>query len=209
MLYMTYQTQRLAHPRREDLGWADESTPSHANTRGHPTRAALSSIAGTYCNGTLVGLPLAIDNDAALLRIVEALLFAASEPLDLDTLRARLPEDTDVRGLINALQSKYADAGVNLVEVGGRRDLLRLILHKLAGRALWLLIDRFEQDLKSFDEESLAREKQLLEEYGEPDRTPEGCAAHAQPSPSLAPSPAVPSAAPSPTPRWCFRRRHR
>ena len=66
------------------------------------------------------GVRLAIGNDAALLRIVEALLFAASEPLDLDTLRARLPEDTDVRGLINALQSKYADAGVNLVEVGGR-----------------------------------------------------------------------------------------
>ncbi|WP_440959472.1 SMC-Scp complex subunit ScpB [Oceanicaulis sp. LC35] len=66
------------------------------------------------------GVRLAIDNDTALLRIVEALLFAASEPLDLDTLRARLPEDTDVRGLINALQSKYAEAGVNLVEVGGR-----------------------------------------------------------------------------------------
>lgn len=66
------------------------------------------------------GVRLAIDNDAALLRIVEALLFAASEPLDLDTLRARLPEDSDVRGLLNALQAKYADAGVNLVEVGGR-----------------------------------------------------------------------------------------
>jgi len=66
------------------------------------------------------GARLVIDNDAELLRIVEALLFAASEPLDLDTLRARLPDDSDVRGLINALQSKYAEAGVNLVEVGGR-----------------------------------------------------------------------------------------
>ena len=66
------------------------------------------------------GVRLAIDNDAVLLRMVEALLFAASEPLDLDTLRTRLPDDVDVRALLTALQAKYAEAGVNLVEVGGR-----------------------------------------------------------------------------------------
>ncbi len=66
------------------------------------------------------GVRLAIDNDAALVRMLEALLFAASEPLDLDTLRTRLPDDVDVRALLNAIQAKYADAGVNLVEVGGR-----------------------------------------------------------------------------------------
>ena len=66
------------------------------------------------------GVRLAIDNDAALLRMLEALLFAAAEPLDLDTLRTRLPDDVDVKALLTALQSKYAEAGVNLVEVGGR-----------------------------------------------------------------------------------------
>ena len=39
------------------------------------------------------GVRLAVDNDAELLRIVEALFFAASEPLDIDTLRSRLPDD--------------------------------------------------------------------------------------------------------------------
>lgn len=66
------------------------------------------------------GVRLAVDNDAALVRMAEALLFAATEPLDVDTLRTRLPEDADVRAVLNALQAKYADAGVNLVEVGGR-----------------------------------------------------------------------------------------
>ncbi len=66
------------------------------------------------------GVRLAIDNDAELQRMAEALLFAASEPLDLDTLRTRLPDDCDVRAILNALQTKYAEAGVNLVEVGGR-----------------------------------------------------------------------------------------
>lgn len=66
------------------------------------------------------GVRLTVDNDAELQRMAEALLFAASEPLDIETLRVRLPDDCDVRAILNALQAKYADAGVNLVEVGGR-----------------------------------------------------------------------------------------
>lgn len=66
------------------------------------------------------GVRLTVDNDAELQRMAEALLFAASEPLDIETLRVRLPDDCDVRVILNALQAKYADAGVNLVEVGGR-----------------------------------------------------------------------------------------
>lgn len=66
------------------------------------------------------GVRLAVDNDEALLRMAEALLFAAIEPLDIETLRARLPQDTDIRAVIAAVQAKYANAGVNLVEVGGR-----------------------------------------------------------------------------------------
>lgn len=54
------------------------------------------------------------------LRMAEALLFAASEPLDAETLAARLPAGTDISATIAALQGKYADAGVRLSEVGGR-----------------------------------------------------------------------------------------
>ncbi|MDW3096503.1 MAG: SMC-Scp complex subunit ScpB [Alphaproteobacteria bacterium] len=52
--------------------------------------------------------------------MVEALLFAASEPLDVKSLAQRLPEGTDVPGLLTELQAFYAPRGVNLVPVGGK-----------------------------------------------------------------------------------------
>ena len=51
------------------------------------------------------------------LRMVEALLFAAAEPLDEASLAARLPEGADVPALIAELQELYSDRGVNLVRV--------------------------------------------------------------------------------------------
>jgi segregation and condensation protein B len=52
------------------------------------------------------------------LRHLEALLFAASEPLDEKVLGERLPEGTDVHAALRRLQMEYAPRGVNLVHVG-------------------------------------------------------------------------------------------
>jgi segregation and condensation protein B len=57
------------------------------------------------------------------LRILEALLFAAEEPLDERVLAARLPADMDVHALLVQLQEEYAPRGVNLVRVGGKWSL--------------------------------------------------------------------------------------
>ncbi|MFO1123548.1 MAG: SMC-Scp complex subunit ScpB [Hyphomicrobiales bacterium] len=54
------------------------------------------------------------------LRIVEALLFAASEPVEIAKLASFLPEGTDVAGLLADLQANFANRGVNLVEVAGK-----------------------------------------------------------------------------------------
>ena len=54
------------------------------------------------------------------LRMVEALLFAASEPLDQKALSTSLPEGADVPGLIKALQEVYEKRGVNLCCVAGK-----------------------------------------------------------------------------------------
>jgi segregation and condensation protein B len=54
------------------------------------------------------------------LRMVEALLFAASEPLDAKALSTSLPEGADVPGLIGALQALYEKRGVNLCCVSGK-----------------------------------------------------------------------------------------
>jgi segregation and condensation protein B len=67
------------------------------------------------------------------LRILEALLFAAEEPLDEKALAARLPAGIDVRALLAQLQQEYAQGGVNLVRVGGKWTL------RTAGDLAWLL----------------------------------------------------------------------
>jgi segregation and condensation protein B len=67
------------------------------------------------------------------LRILEALLFAAEEPMDEKTLAARLPAGLDVRALLAQLQQEYASRGVNLVRVGGKWTL------RTAGDLAWLL----------------------------------------------------------------------
>jgi segregation and condensation protein B len=70
------------------------------------------------------------------LRLLEALLFAASEPLDEKTLAQRLPAGTDVRAALRRLQAEYAPRGVNLVHIGGKwtfrtaNDLAWLLTHE-------------------------------------------------------------------------------
>ena len=53
-------------------------------------------------------------------RMVEALLFAAAEPLDDATLTSRLPNDAPLEKLLATLRQSYAPRGVNLVQVAGR-----------------------------------------------------------------------------------------
>ncbi|MBL1234762.1 MAG: SMC-Scp complex subunit ScpB [Rhodobiaceae bacterium] len=52
--------------------------------------------------------------------MVEALFFAAAEPLDVDSIAARLPEGADVGALIEDLQIAYENRGVNLVRVADK-----------------------------------------------------------------------------------------
>jgi segregation and condensation protein B len=54
------------------------------------------------------------------LRIVEALLFAAAEPLDESSLAKHLGAKDDVGQLLDELQTLYAGRGVNLVRVAGK-----------------------------------------------------------------------------------------
>lgn len=54
------------------------------------------------------------------LRMAEALLFAAAEPLDIDSIAARLPDGADVGAVIEDLQKLYETRGVHLVRVADR-----------------------------------------------------------------------------------------
>ena len=53
-------------------------------------------------------------------RMVEALLFAAAEPLGDDDLSRRLPAEVDVGLALQRLRERYAGRGVELVQVAGR-----------------------------------------------------------------------------------------
>jgi segregation and condensation protein B len=54
------------------------------------------------------------------LRMTEAILFAAGEPLDAKALSTSLPEGADVAGLLAELQREYELRGVNLLCVAGK-----------------------------------------------------------------------------------------
>ncbi len=72
------------------------------------------------------------DNDATIvtlhphaersqyLRIIEAMLFASAEPVDIEKFQEFLGEGTDVLSLLADLQSNYENRGVNLVQVAGK-----------------------------------------------------------------------------------------
>src|SRR5947208_5922634 len=53
------------------------------------------------------------------LRLLEALLFAASEPLSEECLVQRLGDDADLSGLLRELSEAYAGRGVNLMRLAG------------------------------------------------------------------------------------------
>ncbi len=54
------------------------------------------------------------------LRIIEAILFAAAEPVAEERLREFLPADADLATLMADLTANYANRGVNIVQVSGK-----------------------------------------------------------------------------------------
>ena len=53
------------------------------------------------------------------LRLLEAVVFAAAEPMTATEIASRLPDGADVPALLAALQAAYAGRGVNLIQAGG------------------------------------------------------------------------------------------
>ncbi|MDC7789879.1 SMC-Scp complex subunit ScpB [Rhodoplanes sp. TEM] len=70
------------------------------------------------------------------LRLLEALLFAASEPVEEKALAKRMPSGADIHSGLKRLQLEYAPRGVNLVRLGTKwafrtaNDLAWLLTHE-------------------------------------------------------------------------------
>src|SRR5438270_13451981 len=73
--------------------------------------------------GARTGHSLAMSESSDLaqaIRVVEALLFAAAEPLSAEELAAGLPAGTDLGPVLAHLEELYAGRGVDLVRVAGK-----------------------------------------------------------------------------------------
>src|ERR1700687_57757 len=68
------------------------------------------------------------------LRLLEALLFASTEPLDQATLAKRMPDGVDIKVALAQLQADYASRGVNLVRVANKWTF------RTAGDLSWLMM---------------------------------------------------------------------
>ena len=53
-------------------------------------------------------------------REVEAILFAAAEPLDIDTIESKLSKNINVEKVLNKLKDTYSSRGINLVCISKR-----------------------------------------------------------------------------------------
>tara|TARA_B100001113_G_C21085216_1_gene611773 strand:+ start:689 stop:1384 length:696 start_codon:yes stop_codon:yes gene_type:complete len=51
---------------------------------------------------------------------VEAILFAAAEPLDIDTIESKIPKKVNVLNILNKLQNIYSNRGINLVCISNK-----------------------------------------------------------------------------------------
>ena len=86
----------------------DQAVPAHAEAGGQEEGA------------NPLGEPdTAEEIEARALRIVEALLFAASEPVTGAALAQHLPEGIDVGALLDRLAAMYQGRGVSLTQVAG------------------------------------------------------------------------------------------
>ena len=63
-------------------------------------------------NNNIIKFPSSISK---IERKVEAILFAASEPLDLETIEKRLQNVTNIKKILEKIQNDYKLRGINLV----------------------------------------------------------------------------------------------
>ncbi|MGE5540479.1 MAG: SMC-Scp complex subunit ScpB [Gemmatimonas sp.] len=91
----------------------------------NPDETELDATADATETGDATGAPAdetepGIPGDVDPLRLLEALLFAATSPLSEDDLVQRMPDGADIAALLAELKAMYEHRGVHLVEAGGR-----------------------------------------------------------------------------------------
>ena len=99
---------------------ADEQEPEQNEEDGADAEIPEEGDAAEPDAENVVRFPVNATEHAQLMRMTEALFFAAAEPLDIDSIAARLPEGADVGAAIEDLQKTYESRGVNLVRIANK-----------------------------------------------------------------------------------------
>ena len=96
---------------------SDFANADHAGT-GERAREEATTALPSGLPGNIAALPSADRREK--LRMLEALLFAAAEPLDEGRLGQRLGIGDELPALLEELKGFYASRGINLVKVAGK-----------------------------------------------------------------------------------------
>ena len=59
-------------------------------------------------------------NISKIERQIEAILFAASEPLDIETIEKRVQTNSDITEILEKIKDSYKNRGINLVCIRNR-----------------------------------------------------------------------------------------
>ena len=126
---------RLSELRKDDFAGRDDLSDQNGDQRiaaassgmADPRADVDAEVAAAMVDPSL-SADTSLSNVTALpsadrrerLRILEALLFAAAEPLHEKQMAEHLPDGDDVMALLAELQGFYAGRGVNLVRVAGK-----------------------------------------------------------------------------------------
>ena len=57
---------------------------------------------------------------SSLEKEIEAIIFAAAEPLDIETIQSKITTNADIEKVLLKLQSEYSSRGINLVCISKR-----------------------------------------------------------------------------------------
>ena len=68
-------------------------------------------------NSEILKFPTSV---AQLERQVEAVLFAAEEPLDIESIQERLKAKVNISKILNSLEKQYKNRGINLVCIANK-----------------------------------------------------------------------------------------
>ena len=122
----------------EDMQQDDAAQPTEAT---QPTDIATEDVAAADVVAGDVAQQDSVQSDDVQevaarpeeLRILEALLFASTEPLDQSALAKRMPDGVNVKKALEALQADYAMRGINLVRIANKWTF------RTAGDLAWLM----------------------------------------------------------------------